>query len=100
MPYYSMNTFTPSNFLELSPYHELEVHPLTDIAIASLNKIIQDVTLSREEKLRIIVEFNLPFSIVHHCLLTSRNSRQIQEMDYPLIWLQLINWYKVNYVAA
>ena len=100
MPYYNMNTSTLPNFEELLQFHELELHPLSDIAIASLNKIIQDITLSREQKLRIIIEFNLSFAIVHYCMKTSKNAGQINEMDYAFMLLQLLNWYKVSSVAT
>ena len=78
----------------------LQTDPLADIAIASLNKIIQEETLSREEKLRLIIEFNLSFSIVKYCMMMCRVSGKLQEVDYVFLFLQLANWYKVNPAAA
>ncbi|MCE7734663.1 MAG: hypothetical protein GPJ54_07295 [Candidatus Heimdallarchaeota archaeon] len=95
-----MSTTQQIDFQELVRNHVIESNPLADIAIGSINKIIQNSTLSREEKLRNIIEFNLSFSIIYHCLLSSRNGGKIQEIDYIFMLLQLTNWYKVNSVAA
>ncbi|MHA2030211.1 MAG: hypothetical protein ACW99A_13125 [Candidatus Kariarchaeaceae archaeon] len=95
-----MNDLKQLDYQEISQIHELEDHPLSDIAIASLNKIIQDSTISREKKLRLIVEFNLSFSIVYYCILTSRNTGKLHEIDYAFMVLQLANWYKVNHMVA
>ncbi|MFV2016719.1 MAG: hypothetical protein ACC656_14910, partial [Candidatus Heimdallarchaeota archaeon] len=97
--YYTMSTTQQTDFQELARNQAIESYPLAEIAIGSINKIIQNSSLSREEKLRIIIEFNLSFSIVHHCLLSSRNGGKIQEIDYTFILLQLANWYKINSVA-
>ena len=95
-----MNSTQQTDFQEMTRKHVIEAYPLADIAIGSLNKIIQSSTLSRGQKIKLIIEFNLSFSIVHHCLLSSRDLGKIQEMDYTFILLQLLNWYKVNSVAA
>lgn len=99
-PYYIMSTTQETNFQQLVRNHVIESNPLADIAIGSINMIYQNSTLSRENKLRKIIEFNLSFSIIHHCLLSSRKGGKIQEIDYTFMLLQLMNWYKVNSVAG
>ena len=89
-----MSTTQQVDFHELIRNQTIESYPLAEIAIVGLNKIIQNSKLSRQEKLTIIIEFNFPFSLVYHCMLTSRDTGRILEMDYAFILLQLVSWYK------
>lgn len=91
-----MNTTQSTDFREIARNQIIESNPLSDIAIVSLNKVIQNSILSRQEKLRILIEFNYSFSILHHCLLMSKNVQKLQEIDYSYLLMQLVNWYKVN----
>jgi hypothetical protein len=86
------------DYKEIARKRVIQADPLSDIAIVSLNKILQNSKLSREEKLRLIVEHNFSFSIIYHCLLTNKNIGELHEMDFAFILLQIINWYKINSV--
>ncbi len=98
--YYIMNTIQQTDIQELMKNHEMEYYPLTDIAIGSINKIIQNSAISRERKVRLIIEFNLSFSIVYHCLLSSKKTGKIKDIDYTFILLQLVSWYRVYSAAS
>jgi len=76
----------------------IESNPMSDIALLSLSKILNEPNISREDKLKHIIEYNFPFEIVHQSLESSRELKQLEYVDYTFLLLQLINWYKVKSV--